>query len=121
MNFDEHKPIYLQIADLICEKILNDAYREDERVPSIRDMGSLLGVNPNTVMRSFEYLKTIEVIYDKRGVGFFVTPGAKTVVKSIFKQSFLNEELPLIVKKVKLLDIETEVLCNHIREGLKAG
>ncbi len=121
MNFNEHKPIYLQISDLICEKILNDEYREDERVPSIRDLGVMLGVNPNTVMRSFEYLKTIDVIYDKRGVGFFVTPGAKKVVKSIYKQLFLDEELPLIIKKVRLLDIETDVLCNHIREGLQAG
>lgn len=119
MNFNEHKPIYLQISDLICEKILNDEYREDKRVPSIRDLGGMLGVNPNTVMRSFEYLKTIDVIYDKRGVGFFVSPSAKKVVKSIYKQLFLDEELPLIVKKVKLLDIETEVLCDHIREGLQ--
>lgn len=119
MNFNEHKPIYLQISDLICEKILNDEYREDERVPSIRDLGSMLGVNPNTVMRSFEYLKTIDVIYDKRGVGFFVSPGARKVVKSIYKQLFLDEELPLIIKKVKLLDIETDVLFEHIQKGLQ--
>jgi len=48
MNFDEHKPIYLQISDSICEKILNDEYAEDERIPSIREMGAQLGVNPNT-------------------------------------------------------------------------
>lgn len=119
MNFNEHKPIYLQISDLICEKILNDEYREDERVPSIRELGGMIGVNPNTVMRSFEYLKSIEVIYDKRGVGFFVAPEAKRKVKSVYKQLFLDEELPQIVKKIKLLDIETDDLFKHIQKGLQ--
>ena len=120
MNFNEHKPIYLQISDLICEKILNDEYREDERIPSIRDLGGTLGVNPNTVMRSFEHLKQIDVIYDKRGVGFFVSPGGKRIVKSIYKQMFLEDELPHIVKKIKLLDIDKDVLFNHIQKGLQS-
>lgn len=118
MNFNEHKPIYLQISDLICEKILNDEYREDERIPSIRELSGILGVNPNTVMRSFEYLKSIEVIYDKRGVGFFVSADGKQKVKSIYKQLFLDDDLPLIINKIKLLDIEIDVIFKHIQKGL---
>lgn len=118
MNFDEHKPIYLQISDTICEKILNDEYAEDERIPSIREMGALLGVNPNTVMRSYEYLKSIDIIYDKRGVGFFTSPDAKKAVKDIYKKEFFETELPAIIKKIKLLDIDTTDLTSKIQQGL---
>ena len=118
MNFDNHKPIYLQISDTICEKILNDEYREEERIPSIRELGILFGVNPNTVMRSYEYLKSIDIIYDKRGVGFFISPDAKKTVKNIYKDDFMNIELPTIAKKMKLLDIKISDLIAKIESEL---
>ena len=110
MNFEDHKPIYLQISDTICEKILNNEYSEDDRIPSIREMAALLGVNPNTVMRSFEHLKLIEVIYDKRGVGFFIAPKAKKIVKQLYKDEFVEKEIPTLIRKMKLLDIEIDDL-----------
>ena len=110
INFDEHKPIYLQISDSICEKILNDEYAEDERIPSIREMGAQLGVNPNTVMRSYDHLKSLDIIYDKRGMGFFASPDVKRSVKKMYKKEFFEMELPAIMKKMKLLDIDTDEL-----------
>lgn len=118
MNFDDHKPIYLQISDTVCEKILNDEYREEERIPSIRELGTMFGVNPNTVMRSYEYLKSIDIIYDKRGVGFFIAPDAKKAVKKMYKTEFMKSELPSIVKKMKLLDININDLTTQIQKEL---
>lgn len=118
MKFDEHKPIYLQISDNICEKILNDEYPEDERIPSIRELGALLGVNPNTVMRCYEHLKSMDIIYDKRGVGFFTAKNAKREVKKLYKKEFLNSELPDIANKIKLLDIELDEVIAIIQKAL---
>ncbi len=118
MNFDEHKPIYLQISDTICEKVVNNEYREGERIPSIRELGVLFGVNPNTVVRSFDYLKSMEIIYDKRGVGFFISIGATDKIKQIYKDDFYKTELPDIIKKMKLLDIDPEELINKIVTGM---
>lgn len=118
MNFDEHKPIYLQISDSICEKILNDEYAEDERIPSIREMGAQLGVNPNTVMRSYDHLKSLEIIYDKRGVGFFASPDAKKSVKKMYKKEFIETELPTIIKKIKMLEIDIDELMETISKEL---
>ena len=117
MNFEDHKPIYLQISDTICEKIINNEYAEDDRIPSVREMGALLGVNPNTIMRSYEYLKSIEVIYDKRGVGFFIAPKAKRIVKKIYKEDFIEKELPTLIKKMKLLDIEIDDLKKRLEDS----
>lgn len=62
MNFHSNKAIYIQIADLICEKILSNTFKEEERIPSVRELAVDLEVNPNTVMRTYEYLQDLEII-----------------------------------------------------------
>ena len=62
MDFNGHKPIYLQIYDHVCERILNGEFRNGDRVMSVRELGVELGVNPNTVMRAFERLQMKEII-----------------------------------------------------------
>jgi len=112
MDFNEHKPIYLQISDTICEKIIEGELPPEERIPSVREYAATLGVNPNTVFRTYEYLESIDAIYNKRGVGFFVSPGAKEQIVSIQKQQFLEDEVPAILKKMELLGITPKELFN---------
>ena len=56
MEFNNNKSIYLQICDAICEQILSGKLGPDERIPSVREYGAEIGVNPNTIMRSYEKL-----------------------------------------------------------------
>ena len=77
MEFDQHKPIYLQIADAICERILTGQWPEGDRIPSVRECGVSLEVNPNTVARSYDELSTEGIIHNKRGIGYFVSPGLR--------------------------------------------
>lgn len=72
MEFNEHKPIYLQIADNLCDKILSGEWQPEERIPSVRELGIVLGVNPNTIMRTYEHLQSADVIFNKRGVGYYI-------------------------------------------------
>jgi DNA-binding transcriptional regulator YhcF (GntR family) len=65
MNFKETRPIYLQIADRICDEILSGQFKEEERVTSVRDYAALVEVNPNTVMRTYDYLQQQEIIFNK--------------------------------------------------------
>ena len=71
MNFKESKAIYLQIADRICDEILLGQLGEEERIPSVREYAAIVEVNANTVMRSFDYLQSQNIIYNKRGIGYF--------------------------------------------------
>ncbi len=64
MNFKENKAIYLQIADRICDEILLDKYKEEERIPSVREYATIVEVNFNTIMRTFDYLQSMEIIYN---------------------------------------------------------
>ena len=110
MDFNQNKPIYLQIADSICEKILSGEYLPDERILSVRELGISLGVNPNTIARVYEYLQGMEIIYNKRGIGYFVAPDAPEKVLQSHREEFLRNELPAGVKKMKLLGVSMEVL-----------
>lgn len=113
MEFNEHKPIYLQIADALCDKVLSKEWQAEDRIPSVRELGTTLGVNPNTIMRTYEHLQSTDVIYNKRGVGYFVSPGARESIIKIQKEQFLTQELPKILKRMSLLGIKpSEVFEN---------
>ena len=105
MNFKESRAIYLQIADRICDDILLGQYEEEWRIPSVREYASIVEVNANTVMRSYEYLQSQEVIYNKRGIGFFVASGAKALIHSFRKELFLKEEVDGFFRQLYTLGI----------------
>ena len=105
MNFKESRAIYLQIADRICDDILLGQYEEEGRIPSVSEYASIVEVNANTVMRSYEYLQSQEVIYNKRGIGFFVASGAKMLIHSLRKEQFLKEEVGSFFRQLYTLGI----------------
>ena len=106
MEFNDNKSIYLQICDAICERILSGSLKPDERIPSVREYGAEIGVNPNTVMRSYEKLTNEGIIYNKRGIGYFISPDAHEVVMNAQKREFIDNELPQILKRMRLLGID---------------
>ena len=82
---------------------------EGERIVSVREMAQEVGVNPNTVMRSYEKLEGDGIIFNRRGIGFFVSDGAKEHIKKLERQKFMDEELPKLRERLSLLDITIEV------------
>ena len=108
MEFNANKSIYLQICDAICEQILSGTLRPDERIPSVREYGAVIGVNANTVMRSYEKLTGEGVIYNRRGIGYFISPDARDIVMEAQRKEFLENELPALLKRMELLGISAE-------------
>ena len=105
MEYSEHKPIYLQNIDLMQEKILQGEWHEEERIPSVREMGAMVGVNPNTIVRSYQLLEAQEIIYNKRGLGYFVKEGAVVRIKENMKREFIATELLQFKAKAQMLGI----------------
>ncbi len=108
MEFNNNRSIYLQICDAICEQILSGGLQPDGRIPSVREYGAEIGVNPNTVMRSYEKLTAEGIIYNKRGIGYFISPDARETVLQAQRKEFMENELPQILKRMKLLGIKLE-------------
>lgn len=119
MNFKDNKAIYLQIADRICDEVLLGQYREEERIPSVREYAAVVEVNANTVMRSYDYLQTQGVIYNKRGIGYFVSAGAGELILSLRREHFLKEEADYFFKQMYTLGISAEEISDMYREFSK--
>ena len=110
MNFNTDKPIYLQIVDVICDRILSGELKGGDRIPSVREYGADIGVNPNTMMRSYEKLTADGIIFNKRGIGYFVAEGAKAIALDKMRTDFIENEVPLIKRKMELLELKASDL-----------
>ncbi|MGF7232042.1 GntR family transcriptional regulator [Arachidicoccus sp.] len=111
MQFDNSpQAIYLQIVDYVCEKLLLKQWTIEDKIPSVREMAVKMEVNPNTVARAYDFLKQQSIIYDKRGIGYFISPEGLNNTISYRKQEFAEKELPGIFRTMYLLDVELDDL-----------
>ncbi|MGY4539739.1 GntR family transcriptional regulator [Mucilaginibacter sp. UYNi724] len=108
MEFREKQAIYLQIAEYVCEQILLKQWPLQAKILSIRDLAIMMQVNPNTVQRAYDFLQQREIITNKRGVGYFVEADAMARVIAFRKEQFLENELPVFLRSMYLLDISVE-------------
>ena len=109
MNFSDDKPIWRQIYELIAMRVLSTEWAEGSRIVSVRELASEVGVNPNTVMRSYENLERDGIIFNRRGIGFFVSEGAVEHIRNLERQKFMEEELPKLQERLSLLGLTLEV------------
>lgn len=116
MIFNSDKPIYVQMADRLCDEILAGTYKDDDRIPSVREYAVLLEVNTNTAVKAYEQLAREEIIYNKRGLGYFITKGAKKQILKERKKAFLKERLPELFRQMRLLDITIEDVAKAYQE-----
>lgn len=119
MEFIEKQAIYMQIADYFCESILKNKWKENERIPSVREIAVTMEVNPNTAMRAFIYLQERDVIYNKRGIGYFVCEDGQKKALEIKRQEFIEKEMPEFFKTMQILNFtckEVEELYNKTKK-----
>lgn len=105
MDFSNHQAIYLQIADYVCDAILAHKWHTEEKIPSVREMAFSIEVNANTVARAYTYLQDQEIIYNKRGLGFYVSQDALALTTQLKRNQFITHELPRMFKYIHQLGI----------------
>ena len=120
MIFKEGKPIYAQIADRIEDDILNGKYQEEARIPSVREFAALMEVNANTTMRAYEMLQNRNIIYMKRGIGYFVSTGARELVLDNRKNVFIGEDLNSFFHEIYTLGIPIEEITSLYQEYVQS-
>ena len=113
MDFKNQSPIFIQIADLIMNAVLSGQLKTGDRIESVREMAAKVQVNPNTVHRAFAYLQDRGIIFNQRGVGYFVDPEALNRTQALKKKEFMDQYLPEFVKRMKLLDLKPDDLKKY--------
>ena len=116
MVFKESKPIYLQIADRLMDEIQLGKYVEGERIPSVREYAAVVEVNANTVVRSYDYLQSMDIIYNKRGLGYFTQEGAQDRIFAARREAFLTSSMPEVFRQMDLLQISTDEIVRLYEE-----
>lgn len=105
MISSQEKTIFGKLAYQLCEEILAGKYHEEDRIPSVRDLAETFEVNYNTILRAMELLQREEIVYQKRGIGYFVSPNARLRILEAHRRDFLQHRLPEVFHQARLLGI----------------
>lgn len=119
MNFNNNKPIYRQIIDYCFGCIMSGGWEADAKIPSVRELAMTMAVNSHTVLKAFEYLQAHDIIYPRRGMGYYLTPDAPARVTATRQQDFYSETLPALFEEMRMLGISMSDLMQHAPDNLK--
>lgn len=114
INFDNDRSIYLQLAESIEDDILKGIFAEEEQIPSTTQMSVQYRINPATAAKGVNLLVDEGIIYKKRGIGMFVSKGAKEKIISKRKQQFYNKFILSMLEEAKKLGISKQELVKMI-------
>lgn len=118
MNFREGQPIYQQIAERLMDEILAGKYISDERIPGVREYSLLLQVNVNTTVKAFDILARQGIIYNKRGLGSFVSAEAVDIIHHLRSDDVLNGMLHELARQMRLLNIPMDKVTERLKKLL---
>jgi GntR family transcriptional regulator len=112
--FDDSSPIYRQIAEQIKQEILNGSLREEEQVMSTNQYASFYRINPATAQKGFQQLVDEGVLYKKRGIGMFVSPGAQDSLRSRHRERFFEDVVAPMLAEARAIGIPIAEIIRHI-------
>jgi GntR family transcriptional regulator len=118
-EWNDSRPIYLQLRDGVVEMILEGVLKEGDLLPSVRNVAAEYRVNPLTVLRAYQQLVEEGLVETKRGRGMFVTAGAPALLMKAERQKFLAEEWPRICAAIQRLGLKVEDLLEDARRAPK--
>jgi len=120
-QWNERDPIFLQIREQIVGMILGNSLREDEQLPSVRQVAAEYSVNPITVMKAYQLLGDEGVLEKRRGLGMFIQIGARDRLLEQERRRFLDEEWPRILRRVEELGLKLDELSGAKTGGRNRG
>lgn len=119
LDFGDRRPLYEQIKDKLKNLIISGVLKENERIPSVRELAASLAINPNTIQKAYKDLESEGYIYSQKAKGSFVSPRLDAANEADIKA--LSESLTSIVTELKFLGIGIDELTDKINRIYKEG
>ena len=116
LELNDHEPIFIQISKAIEDEILSDSIKEEMQVPSTTELSKFYKINPATVLKGVNILVDKEILFKKRGIGMFVSKGAKEIIKNGRKENFKEVYLKDLIGEAKKLGITKKELLDMISD-----
>jgi DNA-binding transcriptional regulator YhcF (GntR family) len=114
--FDDHSPIYLQIANGIKDDVLSGVLKEDDQVMSTNQYAAFYQINPATAAKGFAQLVDEGVLYKKRGIGMFVSPDAPARLRSQRRERFFTEVVDRMLAEARMLGVDADEVITYVKE-----
>ena len=119
LNFEDERPIFLQIAQEIEQSILVGAYQEEEQVPSTTEISLTYKINPATALKGVNRLVEEGILYKRRGVGMFVAKGAVQLVREKRKGAFYQQYVTSLTREAKRLNLTSGEIIQLIERSYR--
>ena len=116
-NFDNERPIYLQIVEIIKEHIISGVLKPNQRLPSVREYAAIFKANPNTVVKSLMILEQEGYIYTERTNGKFVADNFSLF--KLEKEIIFKEKIDHLIDDLQKLGYTKEEVIKKIMEEIK--
>ena len=116
--FNDQTSLYLQIAEMIETDILRGVYRAEEQAPSTNALAKSLNINPATAAKGLNLLVSEGILYKKRGLGMFVSPGAAETIRAKRRAAFYDGFVKPLVKEGRSLGLEAEELIDMVENAI---
>ncbi len=117
-TLDESQPLFQQIAVLIMDEIIDGRIKEEEQVPSTNELSRFYNINPATARKGLQALVDKEIIYKQRGVGMFVSKGAKEKLILERKEQFYEEYVAPLLKEANRIHLDEQMVIELIKTKL---
>lgn len=114
-NFDNERPIYLQLVELLKKDIISGKYSPNEKIPSVREFAIKLQINPNTIQKSLQELENQGLIYTERTTGKFVTNDIIKIKK--LKENDATDRIDSFLNDMKELGITNQEIIDYINKN----
>lgn len=117
VNFEDERPIFIQIAEQIEDAILSGAFPEESQIPSTTEISISFKINPATALKGINILVDNGLVYKKRGIGMFVSTGAVKILREKRKKEFYDSYISKLTTEAKRLNLSKDDIIAMIERG----
>ena len=114
-EWKDTQPIYRQLRDMVVERIMDGSFAEGEAIPSVRQVAADYQINHLTVAKAYQELVELNLLQKRRGLGMYVTEGARNALTHQEQQQFVEEELPAFAERAKMLGLDLDTIIELLR------
>ena len=119
--FDDDKPLFQQVADLICADILRGTYKDGDQISSTNEFAAFYRINPATAGKGINLLVDQEILFKKRGIGMFVASGARSQILKAQQGEFMEKQISEFVAQAKALGLDLDRVLGLIAKEYRDG
>jgi len=117
--WNDNAPIYRQLKDRVVSMMLDGVLKPGDALPSVRQIAAEYQLNPITVSRAYQELADEALVEKRRGLGMYMTDGARDKLLSSERERFLREEWPLVMERIQRLGLNVDEMMRAAKGGAK--